>query len=155
MRLTTKSRYGTRAIFDLSYNYAGRPVQVKDISRRQEIPLRYLEQIFRQLKQANIVKSVRGPAGGYVLARDSHKITLRDIIQAMKEPINPVFCVDNGCGNGKTCSRADQCVTRPVWEEAGKKITQFFDSITISDLCEKAKNMGIKKNVKHPFDYTI
>ena len=145
MRLTTKSRYGTRAIFDLSYNYVGRPVQVKDISIRQEIPLRYLEQIFRQLKQANIVKSVRGPAGGYVLAKDSHKITLRDIIQAMKEPINPVFCVDNGCENGKTCSRADQCVTRPVWEEAGKKIAQFFDSITISDLCEKQKTWGSKK----------
>ncbi len=155
MRLTTKSRYGARAIFDLTYNFAGRPVQVKDISRREEIPLRYLEQIFRQLKQANIVKSVRGPAGGYLLARDAKKITVGDIIHAMKEPINPVFCVDNECGSVKKCNRADKCVTRPIWEEAGKKIAQFFDSITISDLCEKAKNMGIKKNVKHPFEYTI
>ena len=95
MRLTTKSRYGTRAIFDIAYNSAGMPLQIKDISKRQEIPPRYLEQIFHKLKGANIINSVRGPGGGYVLARDPSKITVGDIVKAMKEPIDPVFCVED------------------------------------------------------------
>jgi len=155
MRLTTKSRYGARAIFDIAYNSAGMPVQIKDISKRQEIPPRYLEQIFHKLKGANIINSVRGPGGGYVLARDPSKITVGDIVKAMKEPIDPVFCVDDGSENNKECNRSEQCVTKQIWKEAGEKITKYFDSVTISDLCERAKNMGVKKDMKHPFDYSI
>ena len=154
MRLTTKSRYGARAIFDIAYHSTGMPVQIKDISKRQEIPPRYLEQIFHKLKKANIVNSVRGPGGGYVLAKEPNEITVGDIIQAMREPIDPVFCVDNEEEN-KKCSRSGECVTRLVWKEAGEKITEFFDSITIGDICEKARDMGIKKDMKHPFDYSI
>lgn len=155
MRLTTKSRYGTRAIFDIAYNSAGMPVQIKDISKRQEIPPRYLEQIFHKLKKANVVKSVRGPGGGYVLTNDPKKITVGDIIRAIKEPIYPVFCADEKEGSNKKCSKEVLCVTRQVWMEAGEKITEYFDSITISDLCERAKKMGITKDVKHTFDYSI
>ena len=155
MRLTTKSRYGARALFDIAYHSAGVPIQIKDISERQDIPQRYLEQIFQKLKKANIVKSVRGPGGGYVLANDPKKITVGDIIQAMREPIDPVFCVDSETKRSGRCSRVDQCVTRLVWKEAGEKIIKFFDSITISDLCEKARNLGVKKDMKHPFDYSI
>ena len=155
MRLTTKSRYGSRAIFDIAYHSAGRPVQIKDISRRQEIPQRYLEQIFQKLKKAKIVKSIRGPGGGYVLAKDSKEITVGDIIKAVREPIDPVFCVDNENKPNKKCSRADQCVTRLIWREAGERMTAFFDSVTINDLCEQGKSMGIKKDVKHPYDYSI
>ena len=155
MRLTTKSRYGTRAIFDIAYHSAGMPVQVKDVSRRQDISPRYLEQIFHQLKKANIIKSVRGPGGGYILTKHPHKITVGDIIKAVREPTDPVFCVESDGKHKKGCSRAEQCVTRLIWKEAGEKITQLFDSITINDLCEKAKNLGIKKEVKHHFDYSI
>ena len=155
MRLTTKSRYGARAIFDIAYNSAGMPVQIKDISKRQGIPPRYLEQIFHKLKKADIVKSVRGPGGGYVLTNDPKKITVGDIIRAIKEPINPVFCVDEKDGHNKNCGKADQCVTRQVWKEAGGKITEYFDSVTINDLCERAREMGITKDIKHAFDYCI
>ena len=155
MRLTTKSRYGTRAIFDIAYNSAGMPVQIKDISKRQEIPPRYLEQIFHKLKKANVVKSVRGPGGGYVLTSDPKKITVGDIIRAIKEPIYPVFCADEKDGHNKKCSKTVLCVTRQVWIEAGEKITEYFDSITIRDLCERARKMGITKDVKHTFDYSI
>ena len=155
MRLTTKSRYGARAIFDLAYHSSGMPVQIKDISKRQQIPQRYLEQIFHKLKGAKIVKSVRGPGGGYLLARPPEKITVGDIIQAMREPIDPVFCVDNEKDTTKKCSRSEECVTRQVWKEAGEKITEYFDSITVDDLCERAKNMGLKKDMKHPYDYSI
>lgn len=141
MRLTKMSRYGTRAMFDLAYNYAGLPIQVQEISNRQEIPLRFLEQIFHRLKNANIVKSVKGPYGGYLLARDSKKITVRDIINAVKEPIDVVHCV-NDITN---CNRAKNCLTRLVWNEAAEKIDQFFASVSVDDLCEIGKGMGIKK----------
>lgn len=155
MRLTTKSRYGTRAIFDIAYHSAGIPVQIKDVSKRQSIPPRYLEQIFHKLKKANIVKSVRGPGGGYLLTSDPKKISVGDIIRAINEPMNPVFCVDTTDGHHDKCSQTEQCITRKIWIEAGKKITDYFDSITINDLCERAREIGITKDLKHPFDYSI
>jgi len=155
MRLTTKSRYGVRAIFDIAYNSAGIPVKIRDISKRQEIPPRYLEQIFHKLKQSKIVNSVRGPGGGYVLTRDPNKITVGDIIRAIKETIYPVRCVAKKNEYNKRCSREEQCVTRQIWIEAGEKITEYFNSITIADLCKRARNMGVKKDVKHKFDYSI
>ncbi len=151
MRLTTKVRYGVRAIFDIAYQSSGLPVAVKDISKRQAIPQRYLEQILHKLKKTRIIKSVRGPRGGYVLAKDAEKITVRNIIEAVHEPINPVFCVDDET----KCSRAEQCVTRQVWKRAGEILQEFFNSKTIGDLCEKAKAKGLKKDIDHPFDYNI
>ena len=141
MRLTKMSRSGTRAIFDLAYNYAGLPIQVQDISNRQEIPLRFLEQIFHRLKNANIVKGVKGPNGGYLLARDPKKITVGDIIKAVKEPMDVVHCVSDKT----SCNRAKHCLTRLVWKEAAKKIDQFFASVSVDDLCVMGKDMGIKK----------
>ena len=147
MRLTTKSRYGTQAIFDIAYNFAGMPVQIKDISKRQEIPLKYLEQIFHKLKKAGIVKGKRGPSGGYILARAPNETSVRDIFKAVREPTDLVNCAN--------CTRAPQCVTRLVWKEAAEKINQFFDSVTISDLCERGKEIGVKRDVKHSFDYSV
>ena len=157
MRLTTKSRYGVRAIFDIAYHFRGNPVKIRDIAKRQEISICYLEQIFYTLKKAHIVKSIRGPGGGYILAKDPRKTTIRDIIEAMREPIDPVFCVDSGTAIGitKNCSRAEQCVTRLIWKEAGENIKQFFNSITVSDLCKRAHDLGIKRDLKHPFGYSI
>lgn len=155
MRLTSKSRYGARAIFDIAYHSSGAPVQIKDIASRQQIPQRYLEQIFHKLKQAKVVKSVRGPGGGYLLGKDPAKITLAEIINAMKEPIDPVFCVDDGVRALKQCNRVEECVTQQIWKEAGERITAYFDSITIADLCQRAQHMGIKKTTQHRFDYSI
>ena len=90
-----------------------------------------------------------------MLAKDPQKITVGDVIKAMREPTDPVFCVDSVKLSTKSCKRADECVTRLVWKEAGDKINTFFNSITISDLCERASNMGVKKDMKHPFDYNI
>ena len=151
MRLTKMSRYGARVIFDIAYHSAGLPVQVKDIAKRQEIPQRFLEQIFHKLKKANIVKSVKGPNGGYMLARDSHEITVSDILKAVKEPMDLVYCVNNL----NDCSRAPQCVTRLVWKEASERIKQVFDSANIGDLCTSAEKKGIKREVLHRFEYSI
>ena len=137
------SRYGARVIFDIAYHSVGLPVQVKDIAKRQEIPQRFLEQIFHKLKKANIVRSVQGHNGGYMLARDSYKITVSDILKAVKEPMDLVYCVNNLTN----CSRATQCVTRLVWKEASERIKQIFDSANIGDLCASAKEKGVKRDI--------
>ena len=151
MRLTTMSRYGTRAVFDIAYHSNGLPVHIKDISKRQEIPQGYLEQIFHKMKHAKILKSVRGPRGGYLLADDPQKITVGDIIKAVRETTRPVFCVDDG---GK-CSKAAECVTRTVWQEAGEMIEKVFNSITIDDLCKKARGKSIKQHLGDTLDFEI
>lgn len=151
MRLTKMSRCGTRAVFDLAYHSVGFPIRIKDIATRQEIPLRFLEQIFHKLKNNNIVRSVKGPNGGYLLAKDPNNITVRDIISAVKEPIDVVHCVSNSTN----CSRAIHCITRSVWKEAAERIDQFFASVSIDDLCKKGKELGIKRDVKHSFDYSV
>ena len=151
MRLTTMSRYGTRAVFDIAYHSQGLPVHIKDISKRQDIPQRYLEQIFHKMKHARILKSVRGPRGGYLLADDPKKITVGDIIKSVSETTRPVSCVDNG----GTCSRSDECVTRTVWKEAGEKIEEVFDSITIDDLCKKARSKRIKQHLGDTLDFVV
>ena len=155
MRLTTMSRYGTRAVFDVAYHTAGFPVQVKDISSRQEIPMRYLEQIFNRLKSSEFIKSERGPAGGYILTKDPSMITVGDVIRAVKEPMNLVHCVAPEAENGNSCHRAEQCVTRPVWREAGRCVVSYLDSVTIASLCEDASKKKVRKDLGHQFDCSI
>ena len=155
MKLTTMTRYGTRAVFDIAYHSVGLPVSVQEISTRQEIPIRYLEQIFHKLKKAKLLKSKKGPSGGYVLAQAPEKITVGDIIRAVKEPLDLVLCVTAETENGMDCHRAEQCVTKPVWEKAGRLIKDYFDSITITELCENARLKDVKKESSHPFDYSI
>ena len=102
MKLTTMSRYGTRAIFDIAYNSTGFPVQVKDIAERQQIPIKYLEQIFHKLKKTDFIKSERGPGGGYVLTKDPGEISVGDIVKAVKEDTDLVSCVCDSSDERKT-----------------------------------------------------
>jgi len=155
MRLTKMSRYGTRAIFDIAYHSLGLPVHAKDVSERQKVPSKYLEQIFHKLKKAGIIKGTRGPRGGYVLAKDPGKITVGDILRAVQEKTSLVRCIDSEAESFESCTMEGQCVTRPLWEEAGRKIMDLFDSVTISDLCEKAGKMNVKRDVRHSYDYSI
>lgn len=141
MRLTRMSRCATRAVFDLAYHANGLPIQAKAVALRQDIPLRFLEQIFHKLKHAEVVKSVKGPHGGYMLARDPQAITVGEIIRTVKEPLSIVHCVSDAA----RCSRAPQCITRLVWKEASAVLNTFFDSVKISDLCERGKAMGLQK----------
>ena len=153
MRLSTKSRYGVRAIFDIAYHSGGLPTQIKEISRRQEITPRYLEQIFQKLKRAGIVKSIRGPKGGYYLARKPDKIAVSDVIRAMEESMEPVFC--SRPGKRKKCRRASHCVAQVVWQEAGERMTAYLDSVTIEKMCRMAQERGIEKQLDHRFMYFI
>ena len=154
MRLSTKSRYGVRAIFDIAYHCEGLETQVKDISRRQEISPRYIEQIFQKLKKAGIIDSKRGPTGGYFLVKRPDEITVGEIIRVTEGGIDPVLCLDPE-DTDQSCARSRECVTRIIWNEAGNRLKEYFDSVTIRDLCEKAQKMGIKKELGSRFMYYI
>ena len=149
MKLTTKSRYGVRAIFDIAYHAGSLPAQIQDISERQRISARYLEQIFQKLKKAGILGSKRGPRGGYFLLKEPKDITVYDIIACTEGPIELVFCVgedDEGETCGPTqCDLKDACVASPMWKEMGDKIADIFRHTTILDLCGKAKDLGIER----------
>ena len=152
--MSTQSRYGVRAIFDIAFHSEGLETQVKDISRREGISPRYIEQIFQKLKKGGIIGSKRGPSGGYFLNKKPEEITIGEIIRITEGDINPVLCIDSE-DSSKSCSRSGECVTQIVWNEAGEKLKKYFDSITIRDLCKMAMEMGIKKELDKRFMYYI
>jgi Rrf2 family protein len=158
MKLTTKSRYGVRAIFDIAYHAGGLPAQIKDISERQQISPRYLEQIFQKLKKAKVLGSKRGPKGGYYLLQDAKDITLYDIITCTEGPIELVFCVTGYDDDGDVdfaCERKEQCVASPLWREIGDRIAEIFRQTTIQDLCKRAEALGIERKLDARFMYYI
>lgn len=152
MRLSTKSRYGLRAMFDIACNCGPEPVQIQDISRRQQISPRYLEQIFQNLKRAGLLKSKRGPQGGYVLSRKPDEITVLDILNATEQDVLLVDCagVTPKKRRGKLeCPFEGKCVTQTVWAEANALLDTLFGNMTLQTLCQRAHDMGIENNVDH------
>jgi len=154
MRLSTQSRYGVRAIFDIAYHSEGLETQVKDISRRQGISPRYIEQIFQKLKKAGIIGSKRGPSGGYFLNKKPEEISIGEIVRVTEGSLNPVICLDPKSSK-PLCDKLEECVTRIIWNEAANRLKGYFDSITIKDLCQMAKEMGIKRELDRRFMYYI
>jgi len=136
MRLSTKGRYAVMAMADLAGHEGGtRPVALAEIARRQEISLSYLEQLFAKLRRQNLVRSVRGPGGGYRLSRPSNEVRVADIILAVDEPIRATRCVPGsaiGCTGTTT-----RCVTHDLWEELGQQIHIFLSSISLADVVER------------------
>lgn len=160
MKLSTKTRYGVRALFDMAYHAGTLPVQVKDISRRQEISPRYLEQIFQDLKKAHLLKSKRGPQGGYCLARSPAEITLFEIIAVTEGRMALVDCAAGEAFEPKVkdkaaCELGDRCVTQGVWKEAGRRLEEYFSSVTLKDLCDEARKLGLERELDHRFMYFI
>ena len=136
MRMSTKAQYAVRAMVNLNLHSEGQPVSLRDISLRESISLTYLEQLFVKLRRGEIVKSVRGPGGGYLLARPAKDIQVDEIIDSVEESLVPVSCMDQKKG----CACDDQCVTHNVWHGLGEKIRQFLSSITLDDLTTEAKS---------------
>ncbi len=143
MKLSNRSQYGVRALFDIAYYGEGQTVQIHEISKRQGIPRRFLEQIFFVLKKAGMIDSTRGPKGGYSLHRPPKEVCVGDIIRVLEGPIEPVPCSTMEA-DGSACHYINKCVTRMVWEEAGNLLTEYFDSITLEDLCLRANELGLK-----------
>ncbi len=149
MRLSTKSRYGLRALFDIAYNNHTLPAQIQDISRRQEISPRYLEQIFQSLKKAGILKSKRGPQGGYTLARQPDQISVLEIIKATEQDALLVECSGEAKKKKRRkneCPFEGNCVTQTVWKEASELLDQLFGNMTLETLCQRGQAMGVKQD---------
>ena len=130
MKLSTRSRYGTRILLELARSGGKDPVQVSEISSRQDIPAKYLEQLIRTLKQANLVTSVRGPKGGHKLAKSPEKISLGYIVRLFEGQTDLVECVSSP----EKCSISDECNVRKAWKKATNVLYESLDAITIADL---------------------
>ena len=136
MKLSTKGRYGTRALLDVALHQDDSPVQLKVIAQRQQIPLHYLEHIIAPLIAAGLLRSTRGAYGGVSLGRPPQEIVLTEVIQVLEGSITPVECVDDP----NVCSRADICVTRDIWTDVKKAMVGVLESVTLQDLVERQKD---------------
>jgi Rrf2 family iron-sulfur cluster assembly transcriptional regulator len=129
MRLTTKGRFAVTAMLDLAMHGSGRPVTLAGISQRQSISLSYLEQLFGKLRRHTLVESVRGPGGGYTLARDVKKLSVADIIIAVDEPLDATQC-----GGKENCKEEQRCMTHDLWAKLNDKMYEYLNSVKLSDL---------------------
>lgn len=139
MKLSTKGRYAVMAMVDLAKYSApdakGGPVTLADIAERQEISLSYLEQLFSKLRKSGLVKSVRGPGGGYLLSREPDELRISDIVLAVDEPLRATRCKVN---TGKGClSDGNRCLTHDLWEELGNHIYLFLSAVSLEDVCQR------------------
>ncbi len=135
MKLSTRTRYGMRAIIELAQHQGKRPLQLKLIAERQDISVKYLEQLMSLLRSAGFVRSVRGSKGGYVLARPADQIKLSEIFRCLEGPVTTAECTEDE----SYCERAADCVAREVWKRVETAIHGVLDSIKLSDLVQQAK----------------
>ena len=135
MKLSTRARYGTRALLDVALNQGKGPVPLKDIAQRQQISLQYLEHLVTPLIAAGIIRSLRGARGGVWLAKSPQEIKLSEIIGLLEGSLAPVECVNDA----SYCPRSDFCVTREVWGEMKKAMNEILESTTLQDLVERQR----------------
>jgi len=149
LRLTKKMRYALEAVVDIAYNARPEPVQSREITQRQGIPQRYLEQVMQQLVHANILKGVRGPRGGYTLARERRRISVGEIIRVIGD------ADDNEADKTEAVSALGQTVINPLWYEMQAEMMRRFDSITVEDLCRRADAAGVAPEQRNQADFNI
>ncbi len=150
MRLSSKGRYGVRALFDIAFHNDGGPTQVRLIARRQGIPPRFLEQIFQDLKKAGLVVSKRGPKGGYALAKPSEEIRVGDIVRALEGPV--VLSSPDEGAKGDPHSRA---VTDAALADLAERIEGCLDEMSVADLCQRGEAQGIRRKPPRRYVYAI
>lgn len=138
MRLTTKGRFAVTAMIDLGLNGGEKPVTLSAISERQSISLSYLEQLFSKLRRHGIVESVRGPGGGYCLARDAEKISVADVILAVDEPLDATQC-----GGRENCKSDHRCMTHDLWSTLNRKMLDYLASVHLAELVESNRQREI------------
>ena len=145
MKLSTRGRYGTRALLELALHQQEGPILLKDIAQRQQISLLYLAHLITPLVAAGIVRSTRGARGGVWLAKPPQEIRLSEVIQLLEGSIAPVECVNDP----KVCPRSDSCVTRDIWDELKKAMNGVLESTTLQDLVERQKRKGTSEVVMY------
>ncbi|MEE9140090.1 MAG: Rrf2 family transcriptional regulator [Alphaproteobacteria bacterium] len=150
LRLSKKLLFAIEAVLDIAYHAGSEPVQSREITKRQRIPRRYLEQVLQQLVRTGILRGVRGPKGGYLLARERSRITIGEItrvIHAMETAANPI---EDPAG-----SELGHKVVRPLWEEVRNDVMTRLDSVTVEDLCLRAHKEGLESEAHRQLDFTI
>ncbi|MDF2542069.1 MAG: hypothetical protein K0S47_1787 [Herbinix sp.] len=140
MKLSTKGRYGLRAVLDLAVHTEDEAVALSQIAERQGISINYLEQLIAKLKKAGIVNAIRGAQGGYVLALPAEDISVGAILRALEGDLNPVDCAETGSGD-TGCSKSDSCVTKYVWKRISDSINTAVDGIMLSELVAESKKV--------------
>lgn len=135
MKLSTRSRYGTRMILKLAEAYDKGPLQIGEIANQLDVSVKYLEQLIIPLKKANLITSFRGPKGGHRLAKSPAKVTVGEIVRILEGGINLTECV----ADPDVCDKNESCITRRIWEEASKAMYQNLNSVTLSSMIEKGR----------------
>jgi Rrf2 family iron-sulfur cluster assembly transcriptional regulator len=146
MRLTSKGRYAVRAMLDLTANSNGNPVRLQEISTRQNISLHYLEQLFRKLRNGRSVKSVRGPGGGYVLARSMDQITIKDVLDCVGENINPAKDIIGT--EAEAANTTEYHLSRNYFQNLGIIMSEYLSTTSLGDLMRKAKDIQIDNEAR-------
>ena len=144
MKISTRTRYGIRAVLEIAQNYQKGPLQLGIIAQRQDISMKYLEQIMAILKSGDFIKSIRGPRGGYMLAKAPNQIKLSDVFDCLEGHVTTVECIEDE----NYCARSVDCLARQLWEQVQEAIRNVLQSVTLQDLVDKAKN-------KRGLDYQI
>ena len=147
LNLSSKLFFAVEAVVDIAFNAGGQPVQSRDITQRQNIPQRYLEQVLQQLVRAGVLTGVRGPRGGYILARERRRITVGDITRV----ISGLEEEDNSTPASNLGSR----VMEPMWQEMQEKFLKDLDQVSIEDLCLKANEENVESEAHRRLDFTI
>ncbi|MDH7605920.1 MAG: Rrf2 family transcriptional regulator [Melioribacter sp.] len=147
MKLSTRSRYGARFMFELAKNYNNGPIYLKDIAKKQEISEKYLSKLVILLKNASLISSFRGSQGGYTLAKKPSEISMREIVEVLEGGIEIVDCINKD----NFCKKIDGCVTRDVWIKLNSVIRDTLEKITLEDLVENHK----KKNNAEVHNFII
>jgi Rrf2 family iron-sulfur cluster assembly transcriptional regulator len=140
MRLTTKGRFAVTAMIDLALRQGTGPVTLAGISQRQAISLSYLEQLFGKLRRHEIVESIRGPGGGYSLARKADQVTVADIIIAVDEPLDATQCGGKENCHGADAATGARCMTHELWATLNEKMVDYLDSVSLQDLVDQQKH---------------
>lgn len=133
LRLSTRGQYGVRAMFEIARGYPDNPLTIREISGRQDVSVPYLEQILNKLRKAGLVRSVKGPGGGYLLTRKPGEVSIAAILKELEGPVAITSCLNPEEG----CARIEGCVTHLLWKSLGANIEAFLETITLSDLLEK------------------
>lgn len=137
MKLSTRSRYGTRMMLDLAQHYDQGPVQIGEIAKRQDISVKYLEQLIIPLKKASLINSIRGPKGGHMLGMPPEDITVGEIVNVLEDGINLTGCIENP----DECERSGCCLTKGIWEEVSQVMQDKLNSITLSSVITSEKSI--------------
>ena len=142
MKLSTKGKYGLKAIFELSLHIDEGPVPLNIIASKQKIPEQYLEQIFSTLKKSQLITSVRGAQGGYVLGKEPKEIKISEIMNILEGPVEVADCIDNA-----SCNNIDCCATRLLWTKIKNSIDEVMESITLQDIVDDYNEMKYKNSL--------